>query len=149
MNGVHSWFISRQEFEQMISDDKLLEWAIIHQVAYYGTLKSDVIENGILSGKNTLKELDVQGLEMIYEKSPHLKDSLLIIFLDASDEILRARIIRRDSSVSEEEIQRRLQTAKKEREKAKILCDHIIDTNKTPEQVFEEVKEIFLKNGVE
>lgn len=132
----------------MMAQDQFLEWAIVHQVAYYGTVKKDVFEDGILAWKNVLKEIEVQWLQTIKENFPDLRSQLLTVFLDASDEILRARIIGRDSSVSEEEIQRRLETAKEEREKAKILCDHIIDTDKTPEQVFEEVKEIFLLNSI-
>ncbi len=74
-NGVEYRFISRYEFEQGINNNLFLEYARVHE-NYYGTLKSDVIQE-LESGKNVLLEIDVQGALQVREK---MNDS---IFQDA------------------------------------------------------------------
>ena len=36
-DGVHYWFVSDEEFDRMIGAGELLEWAVVHQTARYGT----------------------------------------------------------------------------------------------------------------
>jgi guanylate kinase len=37
LNGVHYWFVSDEEFDRMIAEDDLLEWAVVHGERRYGT----------------------------------------------------------------------------------------------------------------
>ena len=42
-HGVHYWFVSDAEFDAMIAEDRLLEWAVVHQAARYGTPRGPVV----------------------------------------------------------------------------------------------------------
>ena len=35
-DGVHYWFVADEEFDRMVADGELLEWALVHQSARYG-----------------------------------------------------------------------------------------------------------------
>jgi len=115
-------FVSRTEFQKKIENDEFLEWAIVHQKNYYGTLKKTILE-AIGSGKTVIREVDIQGFEMIREILP--KDQLISIFImPDSFKNLIARIKKR-SKISDEEIERRIKSAQNEIEKAKE-CDYIL-----------------------
>ena len=34
---MHYWFVSDEEFDRMVAEDELLEWAVVHKAARYGT----------------------------------------------------------------------------------------------------------------
>lgn len=59
IEGVSYFYISHEEFEKMIEEDKFLEYAHVHN-NYYGTPK-DFVENKINEGKIVILEIDVQG----------------------------------------------------------------------------------------
>ena len=42
VNGVHYWFVSDEEFDAMVAEDELLEWAVVHKAARYGTPRGPV-----------------------------------------------------------------------------------------------------------
>lgn len=60
MNGVDYFFKTRDEFEQMIADNKLLEWAE-YVGNYYGT-PVDYVEQTLQDGKDVFLEIEVKGL---------------------------------------------------------------------------------------
>lgn len=43
-HGVHYLFVSDAEFDRMIADGELLEWAVVHKAARYGTPKQPVLD---------------------------------------------------------------------------------------------------------
>ena len=59
-NGREYYFITNPEFEQLIAEDKLVEWEQVYSGTYYGTLKSEIerIEN---AGHHVVFDVDVKG----------------------------------------------------------------------------------------
>ena len=113
INGVHYFFKTKEEFEQMIKDDALVEYNLVHG-NYYGTPKS-FVENTLAEGNRVLFDLDVFGKVNFDKVYP---DATGIFILPPSDEELERRLRGRGTD-SEEVIQLRLANAKKEIEFAK------------------------------
>ncbi|WP_297456652.1 guanylate kinase [Persephonella sp.] len=106
-NGVDYYFLSREEFEKRIRENDFLEYAVVHG-NYYGTPKKEV-EDELQKGFDLLLVIDVQGMRQIVSNK---KDVITIFILPPSlDELVKRMKERGDS---EEEIQKRLETAKKE-----------------------------------
>lgn len=110
-DGVVYNFVSREKFEKMIADGDFLEYAIVHSNNYYGTSKRDILE-ALERGAVVIREVDIQGFKSIREIVP--KENLVSIFMKVSDENdLRQRILMR-GMLPEEELGRRLESARKE-----------------------------------
>lgn len=145
VNGVDSWFISRADFFAWVQAGLFLEYALVHDLDYYGTKYEDVIENGIEKWKTVIKELDVIGLQELRKLRPDLDSAYTTIFLNIPEEVLKQRIAQRWAFMSDEELEKRLKSAIFEEEQARVLCDHIIDATQSPQHVLDEVLEI-IKN---
>ena len=109
VDGVHYWFVSDQEFDQMIADGELLEWAVVHQAARYGTPRGPV-ERALEAGRPAMLEIDLQGARQVRESMPEA----LFVFLKPPswDELVR-RLVGRGTE-TEAERTRRLETARLE-----------------------------------
>lgn len=107
VNGVHYWFVSDEEFDRMIRDDELLEWAVVHKAARYGTPRKPV-EEALAAGKPAMLEIDLQGARQVRETMPEA----LFVFLKPPswDELVR-RLVGRGTETAEER-ERRLETAR-------------------------------------
>jgi len=104
-------FISKEEFERGIEDGKFLEWAQVHQTNYYGTLKEPIMD-ALNDGKVVVREVDVQGAQSIQKVVED--ENLVTIFIKAeSEEKLLGRIAKR-GELPKEEVERRMESAKKE-----------------------------------
>lgn len=113
-------FVDQKEFERMIEEDELLEYAVVHSNNYYGTSKKDLLEP-LKSGAVVVREVDIQGFHSIREILP--SDNLVSIFMHVGDlEELEKRILRR-GKLSDEEMSRRLESAKRELDQADS-CDY-------------------------
>jgi guanylate kinase len=108
-NGVHYWFVSDEEFDRMIDEDDLLEWAVVHQAARYGTPRQPV-NLALASGRPAMLEIDLQGARQVRRTMP----GALFVFLKPPswDELVR-RLVGRGTE-TEEERARRLDTARAE-----------------------------------
>ena len=78
VDGVDYFFKSREEFEQLIEQGKLLEYAEFVG-NYYGT-PVDYVRETLDEGKDVFLEIEVQGARQVREKFPEG----LFIFLDAA-----------------------------------------------------------------
>lgn len=115
-------FVSQSEFEERIDRDDFLEWAIVHEKYYYGTLKKPILD-GINSGNIVIREVDIQGFELIREILPQA-DFISVFIMPDSIENLIDRIKKR-SKISDEEIERRIKSSQVEIDKSDE-CDYII-----------------------
>ena len=106
-DGVDYYFLSKQEFEDRIKKGEFLEYAVVHG-NYYGTPKKEV-EEELSKGYDLLLVIDVQGMRQIRKNR---KEVVTIFLLPPSIGELRKRMEKRGDS--EEEIKRRIGTAKKE-----------------------------------
>jgi len=122
VNGVHYFFKTKEEFEQMIKDDALVEYNLVHG-NYYGTPKF-FVEDMLRQGKRVLFDIDVFGKVNFDKVYP---EATGILILPPSEEELERRLRGRGTD-SEEVIRLRLENAKKEMEfaKTKGKYEHII-----------------------
>ncbi|WP_300681771.1 guanylate kinase [Nocardioides sp.] len=109
VDGVHYWFVSDDEFDRMIADDELLEWATVHKVARYGTPRKPV-EAALAAGRPALLEIDLQGARQVRVSMPEAR--LVFLAPPSWDELVR-RLVGRGTE-TEEERERRLETARHE-----------------------------------
>jgi guanylate kinase len=119
-DGEHYFFVSEREFDRLIADDALLEWATVHKIHRYGTPQGPV-EALLDDGKNVILEIDIQGARQVRRKIPR---SVSIFIAPPSFEELERRLEARGTE-TERERRRRLQTAKREL-RAQGECDHIV-----------------------
>jgi len=110
-DGVHYWFVSDEEFDRMVAEGELLEWATVHQVARYGTPRKPV-EEALAAGRPALLEIDLQGARQVRETMP---GALFVFLAPPSWEELVRRLVGRGTE-TEEERERRLATARVELE---------------------------------
>lgn len=109
VDGVHYFFVSDDEFDRMIADGELLEWAVVHNSYRYGTPRPP-IDEALAAGKRVLLEIDLQGARSVRAVMPEAR---LVFLLPPSWEELVRRLIGRGTEDAEEQ-QRRLETAKVE-----------------------------------
>jgi len=122
-------FVSVQEFKEAIEKGMLLEWALSHGKDYYGIPKKPIID-ALLAGKVIIREVNIDGLHTIKKALP--RDSFVSIFITVpSWEELKQRIIER-GSMSDEEIDRRAKSFKRE-QSLSLQTDYVIE-NRSGEQ---------------
>jgi guanylate kinase len=109
VDGVHYWFVSDEEFDRMIEADELLEWAVVHKAARYGTPRMPV-EEALAAGRPSMLEIDLQGARLVRDAMP---EALFVFLKPPSWEELVRRLVGRGTE-SEEERARRLDTAREE-----------------------------------
>jgi len=107
VNGVHYWFVSDEEFDRMVADEDMLEWAVVHQAARYGTPRGPV-EEALAAGRPAMLEIDLQGARLVRETMP---EALFVFLAPPSWEELVRRLVGRGTE-SEAERERRLETAR-------------------------------------
>ena len=107
-NGREYFFITKEEFEEMIRDGKLLEYARYVE-NYYGTPR-EWVEQQLESGKNIILEIELQGAFQVREK---ILDAVLIFILPPDMDELKRRLINRGTETMEE-IEKRLERAVEE-----------------------------------
>lgn len=108
IDGVNYNFITKQDFEDLIGTDSLLEY--VHVFGnYYGTPKKWVLEC-IEKGKDVLLEIEIVGAMKVKEKYP---DAILVFVLPPSLKELKNRIITRGTETIEQ-IENRMARAMQE-----------------------------------
>ena len=104
IDGVNYFFLSEEEFKNLIDNNGLLEYAVYNN-CFYGTPVKGVNE-AIKNGKICVLIIDVQGAENVKRLYP---DSVSIFLVPPSWETLEQRLRARNSE-EEEMIQKRLRT---------------------------------------
>ena len=122
-NGINYWFKEKDEFEEMIKNDLLLEYAEVYG-KYYGTPKEQVLKI-LKSGKNVVLEIDPQGAMQVKAKFP---EGVFIYILPPSLDELAARITKRGTD-SKDSIKKRLAAATEEIQYA-LKYDYVVVNDK-------------------
>ncbi|QQZ07997.1 guanylate kinase [Heyndrickxia vini] len=122
VDGVDYFFKSREEFEALIKQDKLLEYAE-YVGNYYGT-PVDYVRETLDSGKDVFLEIEVQGAKQVREKFP---DGLFIFLAPPSLSELQTRITTRGTE-SDDLINNRMIEARKEIELMR-LYDYVVEND--------------------
>lgn len=100
--GVHYFFLSREEFLRKIEENGFLEYSE-HFESFYGTPKAFVEEK--LKERDVILEIDVDGALKVKKAHP---EAFLVMILPPSEEELRNRLIKRGTE-SREVIEKRIE----------------------------------------
>lgn len=119
VNGVNYHFLSKDEFEKLIENGGMLEYAN-YCGNYYGTPKKPV-EDMLAEGKNVILEIEVQGALKVMEKCP---EAVSVFILPPSLNELRRRLHKRGTE-TEEVIEKRIGEAAGEIRKA-VNYDYVM-----------------------
>jgi guanylate kinase len=133
-HGKDYFFLSKEEFQEMIDQDGMLEYAVYCE-NYYGTPRQPV-EDGMRQGQDVILEIEVQGGAQVRQQNPA---SVSIFVLPPSMKVLSQRLHKRGTD-SEEVIQKRLAKAREEIQKADQY-DYIV-MNDDLEECVREICEI-------
>ena len=95
-DGVHYFFKTKEEFEQMIAADALIEHAC-YVSNYYGTPKA-YVEDQLENGRDVILEIEIQGALKIKEKYP---DAVLIFVTTPTADELKNRLTGRGTETAE------------------------------------------------
>lgn len=108
VEGVHYFFCTEEEFQKLIDEDGLLEWAT-YSGHKYGTPRANV-EERMAQGAQVVLEIDVQGAFQVRERIPKAK---LVFVEPPSLKVLEERLRGRGTE-SEEVIRSRMEEAERE-----------------------------------
>jgi guanylate kinase len=125
VEGVNYYFVSKDEFERMIREDELLEYAQVHGGTFYGVPKKSVL-NRVDKGEDVVCVIDVQGALRIRSLFP----KAVLIFIKPpvgrEKEVLIDRITGRDA-IKAEELSTRLETASWELTQVQLYDHQIVN----------------------
>ncbi|HLS93196.1 MAG TPA: guanylate kinase [Microbacterium sp.] len=107
--GRHYFFVDDAEFDRMVADGELLEWATVHGRHRYGTPRGP-IDRAVAEGRPVLLEIDIQGAFQVRASEPRAN---LVFLLPPSWDELVDRLVGRGTEDAEEQA-RRLRTARAE-----------------------------------
>lgn len=136
VDGVDYFFKTKEEFEELIRQEKLLEYAEFVG-NYYGT-PVDYVRETLAAGKDVFLEIEVKGAKQVREKFP---DGLFIFLMPPSLTELKNRIVTRGTE-TEDIIHNRMLSAREEIEMMK-LYDYIV-VNDQVEHACERIKAIVM-----
>jgi guanylate kinase len=136
VHGEDYFFVSTEEFEQMIEEDELLEHATVYG-QHKGVPKQQVRE-AMASGKDVVMRLDVQGAETICQIVPEA----VLIFLSASSERELEQRLRNRGGDSLEQVERRITKAREEMKRLSAFDYVVINRNGALDQAVDDVLSI-------
>jgi len=125
VHGVNYYFVTNDEFEKMISNNKLFEYAQ-YVGNYYGTPTEPVFKS-LDNGLDVILEIDTKGAMQIKEKCP---EAILVFIAPPSTEELRHRLEGRGTE-ARDKIEMRMQEAIQEMNRMSefdyIIINNIVD----------------------
>ena len=110
VDGRDYRFVSADEFDRMITEGELLEWAEIHGGMHRSGTPRAPVDEHLAAGVPVLLELDLAGARAVREQRP---DALFVFLEPPSWEVLVGRLIGRGTEATEV-VDRRLATAREE-----------------------------------
>ena len=96
INGVHYYFVTKEEFQEKIANGGLLEHAEVYG-NYYGTPRA-MVEEKLQQGHNVILEIEMKGAAQVRQSYP---EAITIFVLPPSLEELRKRIRGRGTETEE------------------------------------------------
>ncbi len=124
-HGVNYWFISRDQFDDMVANDQLLEHAE-YVGNCYGT-PAEPIDQALEAGRDVLLDIEVQGAMQVKAKRP---EAVTVFLAAPSFEELESRLTGRGDTAPDK-VKKRLETARWEYSQAKqyeyIAVNDVVD----------------------
>lgn len=97
-DGVDYYFMSTPQFQEKIEREAFVEWEMVYEGKYYGTLKSE-LERIWHCGKTPMLDIDVKGA--IHVQNEFGNDALSIFIKPPSIEALESRLRGRNTETPE------------------------------------------------
>ena len=132
-DGVHYYFVTKEEFEEMVATGQMLEYSV-HNANYYGTPRAQA-EEKMLSG-SVLLDIEPVGAGQVRKAAP---EAVLIFIMPPSMEELERRL-RGRGDTPEDQIAMRLERAAWEMEQ-RHWYDHVV-VNDDAERCADEILKI-------
>lgn len=120
VDGESYFFLNDQEFDDLVANNQMLEWATVHGVHRYGTPREPV-ELALKHGQSVLLEIDIQGARQVKRSMPQAKT----VFIAPPSWPELVRRLEGRGTETPEQMQKRLETAKIELS-AQDEFDHVI-----------------------
>ncbi len=138
-------FVTEEEFDALIEKGDLLEWAVVHGGARYGTIASEILP-AIEKGKIVIREVDVQGFDSIrshrhFRGSEALYPLQSIFILPESKEQLIEHI-RKRAPIAGEELTRRIASVEHELKYAENCDERVINREGKIREAISEVERL-------
>ena len=140
--GNPYYFISREEFEKNIADNKFTEYAEEYNHNLYG-VTTEELERVANSGKIGILKIEYKGVMLIKKKFPEIKS---IYIAPPSLEIIEQRLRRRDKNISEEYLKERLDYTKEWMKYEDIYDYKIVNEEGKLEEAIQKVAKIIQSN---
>ena len=97
-DGQDYYFMSQEDFETKINENAFIEWEMVYEGKYYGTLKTE-IERIWAEGKTPMLDIDVKGA--IHVKSQFKANCLSLFIEPPSIDVLKKRLEGRGTDSAE------------------------------------------------
>ncbi|MFH1444449.1 MAG: guanylate kinase [Candidatus Peregrinibacteria bacterium] len=140
-------FLSDEEFDALVTQDQVLEWAQVHEGARYGTLEEEIVP-ALTQGKTVVREVDIQGFHSIRTHAlfsgKEARFPLVSIFIlpESRDGLIER--IRKRAPIEEEELQRRIASMDKELKIADLCTARVVNRDDQLDVAVHEVEEVIL-----
>ena len=97
-DGVDYYFLNEENFKEKIKNKEFLEWEMVYEGKYYGTLKSEMTRLWAM-GKVPVLDVDVHGAIHVQQQYP--VNTIALFIKPPSTDVLRARLVSRGSETPE------------------------------------------------
>jgi guanylate kinase len=136
VQGVDYFFVTKDEFEEMVSCGALIEHALVYED--YKGIPKDQVQKGLESGRDVIMRIDVQGAATIRRLFP---EALLIFLSTRSEDELADRLKARRTETPEK-LELRLSTARKELAQVDIFDYYVVNAESQLEQTVDIIESI-------
>lgn len=136
VEGVDYNFIDQEEFEKLITNNQLIEFALVYQ-DYKGIPRAQV-QKALDSGKDVVMRLDVQGARRIRELCPEA----VLIFLVPSDAKEWFYRLKDRKTETPESLKLRIETARNELEQLGLFDYVVVNANNRLQKAVDDIEAI-------
>lgn len=140
--GIPYYFVSQEEFKEKISQDEMAEYAQEYNNNFYGVTKKE-LSRVQKTGKIGTWKIEYKGVMTAKKKFPEIKS---IYIAPPSLEILRKRILKRDSNVTEEYLKERMVYTQEWMKHEAIYDYKVVNEEGKLDETIEKVAEIIQNN---
>lgn len=138
IDGVDYHFVSTSEFERMIAQGELIEWATVY--GQYKGIPRWELEQALESGQDVVVRVDVQGAAAIR----HLMPQAVLIFVAAPSEAEMIQRLRGRGGDTGEQVEKRIATARKEMSHLREFDYLVINRQGQLDEAVEQVRAIII-----
>lgn len=107
-HGVNYFFLSKDQFSEMIAREELIEYALVYD--QYKGIPREQVRQALQSGQDVVMRVDVQGAATVRQKCPEA----VFIFLTAESEEAMVRRLKKRCTENAEELELRIAAAHEE-----------------------------------